>query len=134
MNTGGRKKNEPSACSVSGDGLEAAIAGKPAKFLVRTKSPDLVGLDVDIARIITDSTSDISADNIPLEFECVEENLHSVTYQPKKEGEYLLAIKWKGSHVTGSPYTVKVSENTDLSLEDGQEEEDIWKKMDEAEQ
>ena len=99
---------------------------------MRTKTPDLVGLDVDIARIITDSTSDITTDSIPLEFECVEENLHSVTYQPKNEGEYILAIKWKGGHVTGSPYTVKVTENMDLESDQG--EEDIWKKMDDTEQ
>ncbi|KAK3722583.1 hypothetical protein QZH41_001262 [Actinostola sp. cb2023] len=131
LNTGNRKKNEPSACAVSGEGLTSAIAGKPAKFLVRTKTPDLVGLDVDIARIITDSTSDIAAVSIPLEFECVEENLHSVTYQPQKEGNYLLAITWKGNHVTGSPYNVKVAENTDFEED---QEEDIWKKMDETEQ
>jgi len=98
---------------------------------VKTKTPDLVGLDVDIARIITDDTSDISADNIPLEFECVEENLHTVTYKAKKEGDYLLAIKWKGNHVTGSPYNVKVAENTDPDEpSEADQEEDIWKKMD----
>lgn len=127
LNTG-RKKNEPTACTVSGDGLTTAVAGKPAKFQVKTKTPDLVGLDVDIARIINDDTSDISADNIPLEFECVEENLHNVTYNARKEGDYLLAIKWKGSHVTGSPYNVKITDNPDL--EEADHEEDIWKKMD----
>lgn len=122
-----RKKNEPTICSVSGDGLRTATSRKPAKFLVRTETPDLFGLEVDIARIITDSTSDISTDNIPLEFECIEENLHSVTYQPTQEGEYQMSIKWKGNHVTGSPFSVQVIENPEME----DHNEIVWKKMDE---
>ncbi|XP_032238601.1 filamin-A [Nematostella vectensis] len=121
-----RKKTEPANCTVSGDGLTTGAANQPVKFTVRTKNPDLVYLDVDIARIIKERTSDPKPEAIPIEFECVEENLHRVTYFPKVEGEYQLAIKWRGVHVPGSPFLVKVGENDASSVS---HEDDVWLKM-----
>ena len=120
-----RVKYESSQCSVSGEGLNMAVAGKPAKFTLRTTSPDLLFLELQITRILKGKENRASlTEPIPVEYECLGQNLHSVCYYPKDEGEYHVAVTWKGSHVAGSPFVVKVVKS---ELGEAASKDDVWK-------
>ena len=59
----------------------------------------------------------------------------SVVYHPQKPGEYQISIRWKGHHVTGSPFNVKVIDVPSivvpqLKLNDNNEE--IWQLRDDV--
>ena len=75
-------------------------------------------------------------DPIPVEYECLGENLHSVCYYPKDEGEYHVAVTWKGSHVAGSPFVVKVVKSEALKVsvipEETAKKDDVWKLRDDV--
>ena len=74
-NSHSKKETNPE-CHVSGDGLKSAALNQPAKFFLHTSSPDLLYLDLDICRIVTDRSLETSSAGTPVEFECLEENFH----------------------------------------------------------
>ena len=70
---------------------------------------------------------------IPVEYECLGENLHSVCYYPKDEGEYHVAVMWKGRHVAGSPFVVKVVKSkVSEKPEEAEKKDDVWKLRDDV--
>ncbi|KAJ7393990.1 hypothetical protein OS493_003661 [Desmophyllum pertusum] len=137
-NRGTREKHESTQCSVSGEGLTLAVAGEPAKFILRTSGPDLLFLELQITRIAKKGSETVIhlSEPIPVEYECLGENLHSVCYYPNDEGEYHVAVTWKGSHVSGSPFVVKVvkSETVKISVkpEEMESKDEVWKLRDDV--
>ena len=137
-NRGARDKHEAAQCSVSGEGLTLAVVGEPAKFILRTSGPDLLFLELHITRIIKSENDSLVhlTEPIPVEYECLGENLHSVCYYPKDEGEYHVAVTWKGSHVAGSPFVVKVVKSEALKVsvipEETAKKDDVWKLRDDV--
>ena len=133
-----RGKHESTQCSVSGEGLTLAAVGEPAKFLLRTTSPDLLFLELQITRMIKNGNENLVhlTEPLPVEYECLGENLHSVCYYPKEEGEYHVAVTWKGSHVAGSPFTVKVVKSEALKVsvkpEETEKKDAVWKLRDDV--
>lgn len=124
------KKADNPDCYVSGDGLKTAALNQPARFFLHTSSPDLLYLDLDICRIVTNRSLETTPANTPVEFECLEENFHSVTYHPQKPGEYQISVRWKGNHVMGSPFSVKVMDVPTIvvpQLKCNDENEEVWK-------
>ena len=81
-------------------------------------------------------TSTHFSEPIPVEYECLGENIHSVCYYPKEVGEYHVAVTWKGNHVTGSPFAVKVDkkvtfpEKDDVKTEEQDNKDEVWKLRD----
>lgn len=77
-------------------------------------------------------------DPVTVEYDCLGENLHSVCYYPKEEGEYRIAVTWKGNHVAGSPFVVKVVKKealkVSIKLEDTDTEtkDEVWKLRDDV--
>lgn len=137
-NRSSREKHDSTQCSVSGDGLSLAMVGEPAKFILRTTGPDLLYLELQITRIVNNG-SEISthfSEPIPVEYECLGENIHSVCYYPKEVGEYHVAVTWKGNHVKGSPFAVKVDkkvtfpEKDDVKTEEQDNKDEVWKLRD----
>lgn len=128
-----REKYESTQCSVSGEGLTLAFVGEPAKFILRTSGPDLLFLKLQITRMSKDESDCLTyvTDPIPVEYECLGENLHSVSYYPKEEGEYHMSVTWKGTHVAGSPFVVKAVRSEALKIsvrpEETTRKDDIWK-------
>ena len=121
--------------------MTLAVVGEPAKFLLRTSGPDLLFLELQITRIVENENQEnhacVTDEPIPVEYECMSENIHSVCYYPKDEGEYHVAVTWKGNHVTGSPFVVKVvkKENAKTGAkpkESERKEEEVWKLRDDV--
>nr|XP_058948115.1 filamin-A-like isoform X2 [Pocillopora verrucosa] len=137
-NRSSREKHDSTQCSVSGDGLSLAMVGEPAKFILRTTGPDLLYLELQISRIVNNGceTSTHFPEPIPVEYECLGENIHSVCYYPKEVGEYHVAVTWKGNHVKGSPFAVKVDkkvtfpEKDDVKTEEQDNKNEVWKLRD----
>ncbi|XP_068707306.1 filamin-A-like [Montipora capricornis] len=133
-----REKYESTQCSVSGKGLTLAVVGEPTKFILRTSGPDLLFLELQISRITKNENDYLVrlTDPVPVEYECLGENLHSVCYCPEEEGEYHVAVTWKGSHVAGSPFVVKAVKSESLKVsvipEELERREDIWKRRDDV--
>lgn len=137
-NGGARAKNESTQCSVSGEGLTLAVVGEPAKFILRTSGPDLLFLELQITRIVKKGNETLIqlTEPIPVEYECLGENLHSVCYYPKEEGEYHVAVTWKGTHVSGSPFVAKVVKReavkVSVELELKENKEEVWQLRDDV--
>lgn len=114
------------------------MVGEPAKFILRTTGPDLLYLELQISRIVNNGceTSTHFPEPIPVEYECLGENIHSVCYYPKEVGEYHVAVTWKGNHVKGSPFAVKVDkkvtfpEKDDVKIEEQDNKNEVWKLRD----
>ncbi|XP_029197942.1 filamin-B-like [Acropora millepora] len=132
------EKYESTQCSVSGEGLTLAFVGEPAKFILRTSGPDLLFLKLQITRMSKDESDCLTylTDPISVEYECLGENLHSVSYYPKEEGEYHMSVTWKGTHVAGSPFVVKAVRSEALKIsvrpEETTRKDDIWKLREDA--
>ena len=105
MSKNSQQEDEPvyELCTVSGDGLNSATVGELAKFTIETAEPDLLYVELAVTRIVNNGSQEI-----PVEYECIGPNTHSVSYSPSKVGEYKISLKWKGRHVTGSPFAVDV--------------------------
>lgn len=137
-NRGTRAKNESTQCSVSGEALTLAVVGEPAKFILRTSGPDLLFLELQITRIVKKGNETLIhlTEPIPVEYECLGENLHSVCYYPKEEGEYHVAVTWKGTHVSGSPFVAKVVKREavkiSVELEQKENKEEVWQLRDDV--
>lgn len=114
------------------------MVGEPAKFILRTTGPDLLYLELQITRIVNNGseTSTHFSEPIPVEYECLGENIHSVCYYPKEVGKYHVAVTWKGNHVKGSPFAVKVDkkvtfpEKDDVKTEEQDNKDEVWKLRD----
>lgn len=135
-------KNESMQCSVSGEGLNLRSGrrtfGEPAKFIIRTSGSDRLFLELQITRIVKKGNETLIqlTEPIPVEYECLGENLHSVCYYPKEEGEYHVAVTWKGTHVSGSPFVAKVVKReavkVSVELELKENKEEVWQLRDDV--
>ena len=114
------------------------MVGEPAKFILRTSGPDLLFLELQITRIVKKGNETLIhlSEPIPVEYECLGENLHSVCYYPKDEGEYHVAVTWKGTHVTGSPFVAKVVKSNEVTVSEEPEvtenKDEVWKLRDDV--
>lgn len=114
------------------------MVGEPAKFILRTAGPDLLFLELQITRIVKKGSETLIhfSEPIPVEYECLGENIHSVCYYPKDVGEYHVAVTWKGSHVSGSPFVVKVVKNETVPVnvkpEEKENKDEVWKLRDDV--
>lgn len=114
------------------------MVGEPAKFILRTSGPDLLFLELQITRIVKKGNETLIqlTEPIPVEYECLGENLHSVCYYPKEEGEYQVAVTWKGTHVSGSPFVAKVVKReavkVSVELELKENKEEVWQLRDDV--
>ena len=57
----------------------------------------------------------------------------SVVYRPQKAGDYQVTIRWKGRHVTGSPFNVKVIDVPTIVVpqsKSNDHREEVWKLRD----
>lgn len=65
-----------------------------------------------------------------VEYECLGENLYSVCYYFKEEGEYYVVVMWKGIYVFGSLFVVKVVKcevvKVSVELELKENKEEVW--------
>ena len=114
------------------------MVGEPAKFVLRTSGPDLLFLELQITRIEKKGNETLIhlSEPIPVEYECLGENLHSVCYYPKDEGEYHVAVTWKGTHVSGSPFVAKVVKSETgkvrMKSEEAVNNDEVWKLRDDV--
>ncbi|XP_056293610.1 filamin-B isoform X2 [Pseudoliparis swirei] len=85
-----------------GPGLSYGVANKVATFTVFTEDASEGGLDLAIEG---PSKADIS---------CVDnkDGTCSVSYLPTLTGDYIILVKYNDKHIAGSPFTARVTEDT----------------------
>lgn len=89
-------------CEVWGEGIKKVKLGGDAEFLVRSPTPDLLYFSIDVY--------DPDRKELDVGFRCMEENTHLVSFYPRKEGDYVIDMKWDGKPIMGSPFTVSVKD------------------------
>ena len=94
--------NQEPCCAFWGEGISQGVQqGSVAKFYVRTKTPDLL--------LFTIAVMDPDFQSVDVDFHCVEENMHLLSFNVAKTGNYVLDVEWEGKPVNGSPFTVMAS-------------------------
>lgn len=87
-----------------GEGISNAVkVGGTAQFYVRSKTPDLLLMSIDV--------KDPDREMVDLGFHCLDENMHLLSFNVEKTGNYVMDVKWEGKPVLGSPFNVIVSNN-----------------------
>ena len=87
-------------CSATGSGLQQALSGRPAQFVILAKQPGL----------IDDGTLAVSIRNVTQSIECrvrIRDNkngTYQVAYLVDLPGSYLINILAAGAHIPGSPF------------------------------
>ena len=91
-------------CSATGEGLQHALSGRPAQFVILAKQ----------AGLITDGTLAVSIRNVTQSVECrvrIRDNkngTYQVAYLVDLPGSYLINILAAGTHIPGSPFRLTV--------------------------
>uniref|UniRef100_T1KEG5 Uncharacterized protein n=1 Tax=Tetranychus urticae TaxID=32264 RepID=T1KEG5_TETUR len=100
-------KINPNDLVAVGAGVDQAITGQPAKFLIRGVKGlhDWIHCDID------------GPAQPPLDRELLDESNLEITYTPPLPGEYKVVVQIDNKHIKGSPYTVEVIGEKDPKLE-----------------
>jgi filamin len=96
---------DTSTCSATGSGLNQAIAGRPAQFVVHARSGLLEegSLNINVQSVVHDVDGKVRArDN--------NNGSYNVAYLVSTNGAHLVNIKAWGKHIPGSPFKVNVRE------------------------
>ncbi|XGW29369.1 hypothetical protein V3C99_008859 [Haemonchus contortus] len=97
LRVGGRDQCDPTAISVTGDGIKKGSTGQKCEFIVITSNAGAGTLTVQL-----DGPSKATLDAYELE------RGYKVRYTPLAPGDYYAAIKYNGVHIPGSPYKIPV--------------------------
>ena len=91
---------QPQEVTCSGTGLYKAFVGKPAQFEVDTSRAGVGDLKVSI----------VAAGGSPIAAEIMQSDRGSfeVSYVPQTQGKLTIDVKWSGSAVPSSPFTVEI--------------------------
>lgn len=91
------KLDQEPNCELWGDGINNAVkVGDTAQFYVRSKTPDLLYMSIDV--------KDPDREMVDLGFHCLDENMHLLSFNVEKTGSYVIDVKWEGKPVLGSPF------------------------------
>ncbi|KXJ11495.1 hypothetical protein AC249_AIPGENE27909 [Exaiptasia diaphana] len=92
------KLHEEPNCEFWGEGINRGVIkrGSVAQFFVKSKTPDLLLLGIDVM--------DPDRETVDLGFHCLEENMHLVSFNVDKAGNYVVDVKWEGKPLIGSPF------------------------------
>ena len=85
--------------------LTRGVVGQPTSFFVHTATLDLLYLNFSIRGPLNGSEEPRS---LRADIYCIEPNLHGIVYSASHPGQYLVAIKWNGRDVHGSPFTANI--------------------------
>ena len=88
-------------CYVKGNGLLTSEQGVSTTFKIHTLLTDLFRLQLQI--------HDEDRMEVPIEFQCIEEFVHEVSYSPVSAKNHIINVLWRGNHVEGSPFIVKIT-------------------------
>ncbi|KAK6750425.1 hypothetical protein RB195_002418 [Necator americanus] len=97
LRVGGRDQCDPTALSVTGDGIRRGTTGQKCEFVVSTANAGAGVLNVQL-----DGPSKATLDAYELE------RGYKVRYTPLAPGDYIAAIKYNGIHIPGSPFKIHV--------------------------
>ncbi|KAI6645642.1 Filamin-B-like [Oopsacas minuta] len=98
---------DPSQCRAYGPGLHEAMVGDRTEFFVSTHSAGRGALAVSVEGFNTSLV--VYVDPTP-----EDTKLLCCRYKPKSSGSFIIALKWSGVHIPGSPYRLDVK-GIDLS-------------------
>ncbi|XP_053908181.1 filamin-A isoform X1 [Cuculus canorus] len=89
---------DPGLVHAYGPGLEGGTTGSPAEFVVQT-----AGAGPGALAVAVEGPSKVK-------LECTESpEGHRVSYTPMAPGSYLIAVKFGGTHIAGSPFKAKIT-------------------------
>lgn len=97
LRVGSREENDPTAITVSGDGIRRGKTGRKCEFVVNTCNAGSGLLQVQI-----DGPSKVTLDAYELEMG------YKVRYMALLPGVYYAAIKYSGVHIPGSPFKINI--------------------------
>lgn len=98
------KLHEEPNCELWGQGISNGVkVGDTAQFYVRSKTPDLLSLAIDV--------KDPDFQMVDLGFHCLDENMHLLSFSVDKAGNYVMDVKWEGKPLHGSPFNVSVNKD-----------------------
>uniref|UniRef100_F1KPN0 Filamin-A n=1 Tax=Ascaris suum TaxID=6253 RepID=F1KPN0_ASCSU len=97
LRIGKKEENDPTAISVSGDGLHSGETGQKCEFIINTCNAGSGLLQVQI-----DGPSKVTLDAYELE------QGYKVRYMALAPGIYYAAIKYSGVHIPGSPFKIQM--------------------------
>ncbi|KAK5984344.1 Filamin-A, partial [Trichostrongylus colubriformis] len=97
LRVGGRDQCDPTAISVTGDGIKKGSTGQKCEFIVVTSNAGAGTLTVQL-----DGPSKATLNAYELE------RGYKVRYTPLAPGDYYAAIKYNGIHIPGSPFKIPV--------------------------
>ncbi|KIH68519.1 Filamin/ABP280 repeat protein [Ancylostoma duodenale] len=97
LRVGGRDQCDPTAISVTGDGIKKGTTGQKCEFIVVTANAGAGILNIQL-----DGPSKATLDAYELE------RGYKVRYTPLAPGDYYAAIKYNGIHIPGSPFKIPV--------------------------
>lgn len=89
-------------CTVHGEGLERGTKNQECSFEVISTYNDLFYLQVHVKEGLKGEVS--------TEVECLKEGVYKVSYKPKTSGSITVEIMWRGKHLNGSPFKVRIDE------------------------
>ncbi|KHJ89539.1 Filamin/ABP280 repeat protein [Oesophagostomum dentatum] len=97
LRVGGQDQSDPTAISVSGDGIKKGNTGQKCEFIITTANAGAGSLNIQL-----DGPSKATLDAYELE------KGYKVRYTPLAPGDYYAAIKYNGIHIPGSPFKIPV--------------------------
>ena len=98
-------------CTVVGAGLERGFKNQHCSFEVYSIYNDLFYLQINI--------KDPMRGEIPTSVECVKEGTYRVSYKPVSAGELTAEVLWRGNHLVGSPFKVKIEDENQIDDDTG---------------
>lgn len=99
---------DASQCTTEGDGIEACIVDREAKFTVNTLRPNQGELSVTI--------TGGEGHTIKPKMSPLGDTTNEVTYVAEKTGTYTLSVKWGDEEIPNSPFRVECYDPSDPSI------------------
>ena len=107
-----------SAIKVYGPGIsEASRPGEEAEFFVDCSQVPTSNIGSELLRLPEINFMGLSGDveELTIAVTLLNANLYRCSYVAREAGFYLINIKFNGTHVTGSPYKIRVERRVDAS-------------------
>lgn len=106
---------------VSGDGVLGGFTGKPSKFIIHTKKPNLYHDRLLEVTVVTRSpksdlpSAESSSAVVTTNVHDNEDGTYLVEYTPHQAGDHTVTVQYQKQHIVGSPYRASIIETTDAS-------------------